>query len=65
MHRLLIGLMTLLMAVGAARGQQGKPGSPAAESADWPQFLEGCVRYRQSLDVQAPTAPRTNETYDI
>lgn len=25
---------------------------------DWPQFMRGCVRYRQSLDQQAPTAPR-------
>jgi hypothetical protein len=25
---------------------------------DWPQFLEGCVRYRQSLDEQLPHAPR-------
>jgi len=30
---------------------------------DWPQFLEGCIRYRQSLDLQAPTAPRTNQPY--
>ena len=27
----------------------------------WPQFLLGCVRYRQSLDEQAPDAPRTSE----
>ncbi|MBP6668828.1 MAG: hypothetical protein KA180_05235 [Gemmatimonadales bacterium] len=25
----------------------------------WPQFLRGCIRYRQSLDRQAPGAPRT------
>jgi hypothetical protein len=25
----------------------------------WPQFLRGCIRYRQSLDAQAPQAPRT------
>ena len=24
----------------------------------WPEFLHGCVRYRQSLDVQLPNAPR-------
>ena len=29
----------------------------------WPEFLQGCIRYRQSLDTQAPTAPRTNEPY--
>jgi predicted enzyme related to lactoylglutathione lyase len=25
---------------------------------DWPQFLEGCLRYRRSLDEQLPQAPR-------
>ena len=30
---------------------------------DWPEFLRGCVRYRESLDAQAPNAPRTNEPY--
>ena len=29
----------------------------------WPQFLEGCLRYRQSLDVQAATAPRSRKPY--
>lgn len=24
----------------------------------WPQFMRGCIRYRQSLDEQAPDAPR-------
>jgi hypothetical protein len=24
----------------------------------WPQFLRGCVRYRESLDAQVPSAPR-------
>jgi hypothetical protein len=27
---------------------------------EWPQFLRGCVRYRQSLDRQAADAPRTS-----
>ena len=26
---------------------------------DWPQFMKGCIRYRQSLDEQLPHAPRT------
>lgn len=30
---------------------------------DWPQFIEGCVKYRQSLDDQAPNAPRTKEPH--
>ena len=28
---------------------------------DWPEFIQGCVKYRQSLDDQAPDRPRTNE----
>lgn len=31
---------------------------------EWPQFLRGCIKYRQSLDEQAPGAPRTNRPYD-
>jgi hypothetical protein len=31
---------------------------------DWPQFMEGCVRYRQSLDEQAPQAPRSSESFE-
>lgn len=34
---------------------------PRIAVPDWPQFLRGCVRYRQSLDEQAPEAPRTDE----
>jgi hypothetical protein len=30
----------------------------------WPQFLRGCIRYRQSLDEQAPGAPRSDEEYE-
>jgi hypothetical protein len=30
---------------------------------DWPEFIRGCVKYRQSLDVQAPHAPRSSEPY--
>lgn len=29
----------------------------------WPQFLRGCVRYRESLDRQAPDAPRSADEY--
>jgi hypothetical protein len=36
---------------------------PLPEVPDWPQFLEGCLRYRQSLDEQLPDAPRTNKRY--
>jgi hypothetical protein len=29
----------------------------------WPEFLRGCLRYRQSLDEQLPDAPRSDEPY--
>ncbi|HEX9273920.1 MAG TPA: hypothetical protein VGA01_17090 [Candidatus Binatia bacterium] len=31
---------------------------------EWSEFMRGCVGYRQSLDEQAPYAPRTNEPYE-
>ena len=31
---------------------------------DWPQFMQGCVRYRQSLDEQVPEAQRMKEPYE-
>ena len=30
---------------------------------EWPQFMAGRVRYRASLDTQAPNAPRTEKPY--
>ncbi len=30
---------------------------------EWPQFMQGCIAYRKSLDDQVPQAPRTNEPY--
>jgi hypothetical protein len=30
---------------------------------EWPQFLEGCLHYRRSLDQQAARAPRSNVPY--
>lgn len=32
---------------------------PMPAVPEWPQFLRGCVRYRESLDRQLPNAPRT------
>lgn len=29
----------------------------------WPDFLRGCLRYRQSLDEQLPNASRTHAPY--
>jgi hypothetical protein len=31
----------------------------------WPQFLRGCVQYRESLDTQAASAPRSDEPYRV
>jgi len=36
---------------------------PLPEVPIWPEFLRGCVRYRQSLDEQVPGAPRSTEPY--
>ncbi|HMQ52722.1 MAG TPA: hypothetical protein PKD98_11560 [Anaerolineae bacterium] len=30
----------------------------------WPRFLEGCIRYRASLDRELPDAPRCDVSYD-
>ena len=37
---------------------------PVPVVPEWPQFLQGCIRYRQSLDEQAPHAPRTSQPYE-
>ncbi len=31
---------------------------------DWPQFLRGCIRYRESLDRQLPDAPRIGKEFE-
>src|SRR5687768_14530794 len=33
---------------------------PLPTVPEWPQFMRGCIRYRQSLDDQLPDAPRSN-----
>jgi hypothetical protein len=30
---------------------------------DWPRFLEGCIKYRLSLDEQAADAPRSRKPH--
>jgi len=37
---------------------------PVPAVPEWPQFMAGCIRDRQSLDEQAPGAPRTHQEYD-
>ena len=36
---------------------------PLPSVPDWPHFLGGCIRYRQSLDEQLPDAPRTDTPF--
>ena len=36
---------------------------PVPVVPEWPQFIQGCVRYRQSLDEQASGATRTKAPY--
>jgi hypothetical protein len=36
---------------------------PVPSVPAWPQFLEGCIRYRRSLDRQLPDAPRTGARF--
>lgn len=37
---------------------------PVPAVPEWPQFLRGCIAYRQSLDAQLPHAPRTSKPYE-
>jgi hypothetical protein len=36
---------------------------PVPVVPEWPQFIRGCVQYRQSLDEQASGAPRSNAPF--
>lgn len=37
---------------------------PLPDVPVWPEFMRGCIRYRQSLDEQIPHAPRVDESYE-
>ena len=37
---------------------------PVPTVPEWPEFMRGCVKYRQSLDTQAAAAPRTSKPYE-
>ena len=37
---------------------------PLPAVPEWPAFLRGCIRYRQSLDRELPDAPRTSRDYE-
>jgi hypothetical protein len=36
---------------------------PQPEVPEWPQFMRGCIRYRQSLDAQLPGAKRISREF--
>jgi hypothetical protein len=36
---------------------------PEIAVPEWPQFMRGCIRYRQSLDEQLPDATRTTTEF--
>ena len=40
-----------------------EPLDPRIAVPAWPQFLRGCIRYRESLDDQLADAPRTSDEY--
>ncbi|HVR91760.1 MAG TPA: hypothetical protein VHG29_11820 [Novosphingobium sp.] len=37
--------------------------SPQVSVPEWPQFLRGCVKFREALDRELPGAPRTDREY--
>ncbi len=40
-----------------------EPSTAALSVPAWPQFIRGCIRYRQSLDEQVADAPRTTREF--
>jgi hypothetical protein len=36
---------------------------PQPSVPEWPQFLRGCIAYRESLDQQLPRTPRTEDEF--
>ena len=40
-----------------------EPIAPALAVPAWPQFLRGCVKYRESLDRELPDRPRTTKEF--
>ncbi len=45
-------------------GMLPEKSDPLPVVPEWPEFMRGCIRYRQSLDEQAANAPRTTEPYE-
>lgn len=40
-----------------------EPSTVSPVVPEWPAFLRGCIKYRQSLDDQLPDAPRSPDEY--
>ncbi len=40
-----------------------EPVAPDIAVPPWPKFMQGCLRYRESLDRQAPDAPVLDADY--
>jgi hypothetical protein len=40
-----------------------EPSTAALSVPAWPQFIRGCIRYRQSLDEQAAELPRSTHEF--
>jgi hypothetical protein len=38
--------------------------NPLPSVPAWPQFLRGCLKYRESLDRELPNAPRTSDEFE-
>src|SRR5262245_50487770 len=38
--------------------------TPEVAVPPWPQFLRGCVRYREALERELPDAPMENAEFD-
>lgn len=39
--------------------------APELAVPEWPQFLRGCLHYRESLDQQLPDAPRLTHEFEL
>jgi hypothetical protein len=44
-------------------GLLGEPIPENIRVPAWPQFLRGCLKYRESLDRELPNAPRTDAEF--
>jgi hypothetical protein len=46
------------------RGLLPEQSDPLPSVPAWPQFLRGCLKYRESLDRQLPSTPRTQDEFE-